>query len=199
MSTNARTAVTFAAIGLVVIAGLYVSMRGAPEPAATPTPTPLSPPPFEQGSPAGALHAYLEGDFAGERLERATWATKYAHLVVWGAEPKWDGAYVIRSFRVESGPRQAHKASAEATFDTMGELDLDHFTYTPSATRQRVPYDLVMGNDGWLIASPTLRPHVGPEAAISYLKRMEVGYSRLAKTINKAIAQIDADARAAKP
>lgn len=181
-------------LGVALIGG-YLTMRGVPEPQATPTPTPLSPPPFEEGSPAGALHAYLEGDFAGERLERASWS-KYKHMVLWPTEPKWDSAYVIRSFRVESGPITGRKSSAEATFDTMGELDLDRYTYTASPTRQRVPYELVTSTEGWVLGTPTLRPHVGPEAAIAFLKRMRVGFPTLRGAIDASIKAIDEGSRA---
>jgi hypothetical protein len=198
MATSARTAGALAALAGVALVGIFLSLRGVPEIAATPTPIPLSPPPFEEGSPAGALHVYLEGDFAGERLERANWA-KYSQMVLWSSEPKWDGAYVVRSFRVESGKAHAHGAGAEATFETMGELDLDHYSYKPSPSRQTVPYELVKGTDGWIIGTPTLRPHPGPEAAIAFLKRMAAGYPHQKATIEAAIKQIDSDARKAKP
>jgi hypothetical protein len=198
MATSARTTLALAALAGVALVGIFLSLKGVPEVASTPTPTPLAPPIFEEGSPAGALHAYLEGDFAGDRLERASWA-KYSQMVIWTSEPKWDGAYVVRSFRVESGKAHAHGAGAEATFDTIGELDLDHFSYSSSPSRQTVPYELVKGPDGWLIGTPTLRPHPGPEAAMAFLKRMEAGYPRQKSAIESAISKIDADARRAKP
>src|SRR4051812_43477684 len=93
-------ALTVAAVGVAAVVGIFVSMKGGPQPPLSTEP-PRSPPPFDEGSPSGALWSYLQGDFAGERLERATWS-KYKELVLWPTEPKWESAYVVRSFRVET-------------------------------------------------------------------------------------------------
>jgi hypothetical protein len=189
--------VALAVAAVVAVAGIAFSLRGGPQ-APLETEPPRSPPPFQEGSPANALWSYLQGDFSGERLERATW-TKYKELVLWPAEPKWESAYVVRSFRVESGKLEGKKATCESTFDTMGELDLETFKYQTSPTQQVVPYTLEAGKEAWKIGLPMLRPHVGPEAAIAFLHRMEVGYPRLKPQIAASIQQITADARAKKP
>ncbi|MDB5097948.1 MAG: hypothetical protein JWM80_2369 [Cyanobacteria bacterium RYN_339] len=187
----------FVALAGAAAVGVFLAMKGGSDPS-MPKEPPRSPPPFDEGSPAGSLWSYLQGDFAGERLERATW-TKYKEMVLWPAEPKWESAYVVRSFRVEGGKVEGKKAAAECTFDTMGELDLETYKYQTSPTRQVVPYQLEFGPDTWKIGLPMLRPHVGPEAAIAFLRRMEVGYPRLKAQIEGAITTIDADARAKQP
>jgi hypothetical protein len=64
---------------------------------------------------------------------------------------------------------------------------------------QVVPYQIEAGKDAWKIGLPMLRPHVGPEAAVAYLKRMEVGYPKLKPTIEASIQAIQADAAAKQP
>ena len=202
-SARSRNLGAFGFLAVVAIAGLAFAMYGSSGgrgPIAMPTPTPVtSPPAFGEGTPAGVVHTYLEGDFAGERLERASWA-KFQRMVLWPSEPKWDSAYVVRSFRVESGKQDKHDASADATFDTLGELDLEQFVYTTSPSEQTVPYMLTSNAKvGWLIAQPMLKPHSGPEATIAFLKRMRVGYPTLAYHIDASIKQIAADARKGRP
>jgi hypothetical protein len=190
--TGALAVAAIAAVG-----GIFLAMRGGPEPPA-PTEPPRSPPPFDEGSPASALYAYVQDDFSGDRLERANWG-KFKPRVLWPSEPKWESAYVVRSFRVESGKLEPKRAQAEAAYDTMGELNLETFDYKSSPTRQVVPYSLELGPEDWRIGLPMLRPHVGPEGAIAFLRRMEVGYPKLKAKIQASIEQIDADARAKRP
>lgn len=140
--------------------------------------------------PAGKVETYVEGDFQGERLEGANWAAKYKKLVNWSTEPNWDQAYIIRSYNVESGKVGKDQAEAVVTYDTMGELDLDLLTYTPSPTRQSVTFTLKKENDEWLIAFPTLRPHPSLEAAIAHLERMAVGYPLKRPAIEELLTQL---------
>ncbi|MFP5501939.1 MAG: hypothetical protein ACLGIN_05580 [Candidatus Sericytochromatia bacterium] len=172
--------------------GLY-AYQAARQPGAVSTAPPTPESRFLPGTPAGHLESYLMGDFAGERLERANWSFKYKDMGLWDSEPAWDSAYVIRDFRIHTGQTTMRQAEAEVTFETLGILDLQAFTYTPSPTRQTVPYLLQAVDNRWKIAHPRLRPHVGLEAAKSYLQRMKVGYPQRAEAIDRSIRALEAE------
>ena len=187
------------AAGLVVLVGLaaltarHEALTNAPAGQAGASPvTPL----YMPGTPAGLLATYLDGDFHGERLERALWLTKYRAYGIWPNEPAWSSAYVIARYRLQSNAMTVRDADVEATFDTLGELDLQTFVYQHSPSRQTVPYKLLNGPKGWQIAFPMLKPHVGPQAAIAYLQRMAVGYPHQRGAIAASIAAIEAEAGA---
>jgi hypothetical protein len=159
---------------------------------------PSQPPPFLAGTPSAYLHDYVQADFQGDRLEKANWP-RFKQQVVWPVEPNWETAYVIRSFRVQTGPVTGQQATVEVTYDTLGELNLFTFVYETSPTRQTVPYLLVPGDDRWKIGAPMLKPHVGPESAIAFLERMAVHYVQYRENIKRAIARIRADAGLPEP
>lgn len=172
-----------------LVGGLWL-LAGGPFPGG-PSSTPTQQPNFLPGTPASAIETYLDADYAGERLERASWG-KFKELVSWPREPAWDSAYVIRSFHIKSGKTTMLRAEAEVEFVTAGELDLTTYVYTPSPTLQIVPYHLERPHDSWKLALPVLRPHVSPPAAVEFLKRMATGYPRLKTGIEASIKAIEA-------
>jgi hypothetical protein len=153
------------------------------------------PPAFLAGTPPAYLHAYVQGDFAGQRLEAANWVT-YKERVIWPVEPNWEKADVIRGFRMQSGPTTRREATIEVTYDVLGELNLHTFTYKPAPERQVVPYLMVPRQDRYRIGTPMVRPHVGVEAAIAHLERMRAQYKHHEPNIQKAIAALKAEAAA---
>jgi hypothetical protein len=160
---------------------------------------PEQPPEYMQGTPQGLLHDYLEGDFEGERLERATWPTKYKNMVSWENEPLWDTCYIINRYVIQSGNTTLQRAQAAVTYETMGEMSLESYEYRPSPSRQTVPFTLELSKTGWRISYPMLKPHVSPEAAIAFLQRMEVGYPQLRSRIQRSIDTIKAQMNSLAP
>lgn len=192
-----RVAVIGGLLFLVVLAAfVHQFMHAHPTENAVASSAPL----FQPGTPPGDLTTYLQGDFEGERLQRASWA-KYQHLVDWATEPNWSSAWVIREYRVTSGRTTLTSATAEATYDTLGELDLDTFAYTPSPSRQTVPYSLTHYDPKgpWKLAIPMLQPHVGVQGAIAHLKRMEVIFPARKAVIDQSIEKIETQAKTASP
>lgn len=155
---------------------------------------PSEKPMFLEGTPQAALYQYVESDFQGERLEAASWL-KFKELVIWPNEPNWDHAYVISRYRVQAGPQSGHDASVEVTYDTLGELDTEVYTYEHSPSRQTVPFTMVPKKGVWKVGMPRLQPHPGAQATIDYLERMAVHYPRYKKNIDASIAAIRADAK----
>lgn len=180
----------------VVAAVVTLADRGQAPAPASPAPRDAGPAAFPAGTAGARLAEYVAGDFAGERLERASWL-KYQAWVMWKTEPAWDEAYVVRGYRLEKVASTAVEASAEVHYDTLGVLNLTTFAYTTSPSRQAVPFKLLASEGEWKLGLPMLRPHPGPEATAAFLTRMREHYRRQAPTIARAIAAIRADA--AKP
>jgi hypothetical protein len=156
---------------------------------------PSEKPMFLEGTPQAYLYEWVESDFRGQRLEGANWL-RLKDMVVWPNEPNWDHAYVISSYRLQSGPVTTQEANIEVTYDTLGELDTEVFTYEHSPSRQTVPFLMLPHAGRWRVGSPRLQPHVGPEAAIEYLQRMAINYKQYRKNIDASIAAIRADVKA---
>lgn len=167
---------------------------GGPASQAPPSEKPM----FLEGTPQAYLYDYVEADYNGERLEGANWE-KFKNEVIWPVEPNWGSAYVIRSYRLQSGPMTGKDATVEVTYDTLGELDTETFVYTPSPSRQTVPYTMVPRQDRWRIGLPMLRPHVGTEATVRYLERMKVNYPQYRTHIDQSIAALKALQKGATP
>ncbi|MNT65167.1 hypothetical protein D3C72_2031280 [compost metagenome] len=119
-------------------------------------------------------------------------------MVAWPTEPNWELAAVIRGFRMQSGPTTRTEASIEVTYDTLGELNLHDFTYKRAPQREILPFVLVPGKERYMIVSPILKPHVGVEAAIAFLERMDVNNVQYRANIRQSIDRIRADAQAAE-
>lgn len=179
--------VTLAAVAFGA-AAYYATTQKGPAASVVSSPTP-APRQFLEGTPAGLLETYLQGDAQGERLERANWP-KYREMVLWPREPLWDSAYIIRDYRIHSGEVAMPSAGAEVTFRTLGELNLETFVYTPSPTTQTVPYKLIAEQSRWKIAHPMLRPHVSPGGAVGFLERMAVGHPDKKDAIERSIQAI---------
>ena len=192
--------VALAALGAVV---LYVAMTsGEVHP---PGASPAAPMQYPPGSAGGRLEEYVQRDFEGLRLERASWAI-VKDWVVWTAEPAWDAAYVVRSYRLRMGKPPAAPGDTLATsqdfevlYDTLGELDLASFGYVPSPSRQAPAYTVVNERGGWRLGVPLLKPHVGAEGAIAFLTRMRGVYTTRTAIIDQSIARIRQDAAATPP
>lgn len=161
--------------------------------AATPMPAESKARKFLDHTPAGRVETYVDGDYNGERLEGANWAAKYKKLVNWATEPTWDQVYVIRSYNVETGKVGDPRSTAFVTYDTLGEFDLDLLKYTVSPTRQTVTFTLEKEKGEWLIAYPTLRPHVNMHVLIAHLERMAVGYPLKKPAIDEALTALRAE------
>lgn len=194
MASETTKKLLWGALSLALIAGGIGLMAWVNNTAQQVKATSASEPPaFLAGTPPAYLHEYVQGDFAGQRLEGANWVT-YKERVIWPVEPSWEKADVVRSFRMQSGPTTRREATIEVTYDVLGELNLHTFTYKPAPERQIVPYLMVPRQDRYRIGTPMVRPHVGAEAAIAYLERMRPQYKHYAGNIQKSIAAIQADA-----
>ncbi len=181
----------------VVAAVVTLSERGSPPPA-SPVPRDAGPVRFQEGTAGARLAEYVAGDFAGERLERASWL-KYKGWVMWPTEPGWDEAYVVRAYQLAKVSSTASEATAEVHYDTLGILNLTTFTYATSPSQQAVPFKLLLSEGAWKIGVPMLRPHPGPEATVAFLGRMREHYERQGPAIAQAIATIQADAARPAP
>lgn len=197
MDRDTRSKLLWGLLGVALIGGGIGLMAWVNRTAAELKATgPSAPPTFQVGTPPYWLHEYVQADFQGDRLEKANWP-RLKQMVIWPTEANWDSAYVIRSFRLQSGPVTPKEATVEVTYETLGELNVHEFTYTPSPSRQTVPYALVPGQERWLIGVPILKPHVGPDAAVAYLERMKVHNPKRQAAIQAAIDGIRADAKKA--
>lgn len=198
MANDTTKKLLWGALSLALVAGgiglmVWVNQTATEIKAARPS----EPPAFLAGTPPAYLHEYVQGDFLGDRLEAANKA-RYKEMVAWPTEPNWELAAVIRGFRMQSGPTTRTEASIEVTYDTLGELNLHDFTYKPAPQREILPFVLVPGKERYTIVSPMLKPHVGVEAAIAFLERMEVNNARYRANIRQSIDRIRADAQAAE-
>lgn len=188
----------YAGAAVVVLAGLALTLaRPGAEPGSrvptSPAPRDAGPATFPAGTAGHRLVEYVAGDFAGERLERASWL-KYKGWVMWPTEPAWDEAYVVRSYQPGKVTAAGTEATAEVRYETLGILDLATFAYETSPSTQAVPFKLLVSEGAWKIGLPMLRPHPGPEAAIAFLERMKVHFKKQGPTIEKSIAAIRKDA-----
>jgi hypothetical protein len=189
------------ALGLVLFGGLVmVGLKpgASPSPPTGPHGAPSGGVVYPEGTAGERLQAYVAGDFAGERLERASWM-KYKGWVMWATEPAWDEAYVVRSFALEKVASTALDATADVTYPTLGVLDLQTFAYETSPSRQTVPFKLLLSQGEWKIGLPMLRPHPGVAATIAFLERMATHFVKQRPVIQASIARIKADAAKPEP
>lgn len=130
-----------------------------------------------QGSPGGGdirapahlVAEYLARDSRGERLRPAPW---FRLVSAWEDEPAWDAMTLIRSFRVGQGSIEQDSARIEVTYDVVGTLEGTPeglpMKLVPRQETQRVEFVLSRAQGHWVVASPSINPHVLADSILAY-------------------------------
>jgi hypothetical protein len=115
------------------------------------------------------VRRYCQLDSEGARLGAGS-DGQIQKLSEWEAEPGWDSAVVIKSYRTKLQQSDATHASVLVTYDEYGKLDGDQFT--ARQTSEEVVFALTKVGSGWKIRSPKLPPHVRPAALVAHINHI---------------------------
>lgn len=120
-------------------------------------------------APVAVVGEYLTRDSRGERLQPSPW---FRSVSAWADEPGWDALTLIHSFRVESDSVYGDSARVRVAYEVVGSLqgtpEGTPMYLFPGAETQRVEFVLARVQDRWLVASPSINPHVLADSILVY-------------------------------
>lgn len=120
-------------------------------------------------APADVVAEYLARDSRGERLRPSPW---FRSVSVWEDEPGWDALTLIRSFRVENDTVDGDSARVQVVYEVMGSLqgtpEGTPMELVPAIETQRVEFVLAKVEGRWLVAFPSINPHVLADSIMDY-------------------------------
>jgi len=126
-------------------------------------------------SPASVVRDYCKLDFEGARLSsESSDFEKYFALVAWPDEPGWDGAVVIRNFRIVLSGSAQPVSKVTVRYVVLGNMSGARVTASPQH-EEGVTFVLKRSGDTWKIEHPLIPPHISVHAAIVALSSLLKG------------------------
>jgi hypothetical protein len=115
------------------------------------------------------VRRYCQLDSEGARLRGGS-DGQIQELSEWEAEPGWDSAVVIKSYRTRLQQSDASHASVSVMYEEYGKLDGNQFS--ANQTTEEVVFTLTKVGPDWKIRSPKLPPHVRPAALVAHINHI---------------------------
>jgi len=156
-------------------------------------------------SPESVAKLYCQRDFDGARTKTETYS-EMDHLYLWPAEPGWDGATLVRRYRVLSSHIDDTHAVVTVEYEALGDISAWEFKEEHKSTQ--VEFKLELGskewewkNDepelitsalAWRITAPTFEPHISVPYAIKHFSSLPRNDSDPDRHLEKVLARLRA-------
>lgn len=141
----------------------------------------------QSSGPENTVALFLSMDLAGRRITPEK-KGKILAMVEW-TDPGLDTIVVVSGYAIRRVQRVSTRREISVDYDYVGVVTGMQFEPRLNV-RKNVVFTVVPTVGGWKIADPMIPPHVSPDAAVRYLRRLAAREPERRDQIDRLIAAI---------